>query len=194
MSGSKITSICVYASSSDNVDRSYRSAARSLGVAIAERRWTLVYGGAKVGLMGELARAVKEHHGRVVGIIPEHIADRGLSFGGADELIVTETLRERKAVMEATADGFVALPGGFGTMEELLEVITLKQLHRHAKPICLLDTNGFYAPLIALFEHLYREGFAREVYRGLYALCEDVPETMSYLETYEPNELGDKWS
>jgi cytokinin riboside 5'-monophosphate phosphoribohydrolase len=193
VSGLEIRSICVFASSSERVDACYRNAARELGAAIAGAGMTLVYGGASVGLMGDVAGEAKRFGGRVVGVIPEHIAERGLAFGGVDELVTTTTMRERKAEMEARSDAVVALPGGFGTLEELLEIITLKQLSRHSKPVCLLDVNRFYAPLIALFEHLYREGFARDAYRGLYERCDDVPATMSYLAAYEPVELTDKW-
>jgi len=186
--------VCVYASSSDHVADRYRETAATLGTAIADRGWGLVYGGAKIGLMGETARAVAAGGGTVVGVIPGHIADHGLAFEGADEIIVTETLRERKAEMEARSDAFIALPGGFGTHEELLEIITLKQLHQHEKPICMLDIDGFYRPLVALFEHLYTSRFARSEYRSLYAVCPGVNEALGYLESYAPEPLGDKWS
>ena len=185
--------VCVYASSSDRVDKRYREAAASLGSAIAARKWALVYGGAKIGLMGEVARAVTAGEGTVVGVIPRHIADHGLAFESADEIVVTETLRDRKAEMEARSDAFIALPGGFGTHEELLEIITLKQLHRHEKPVCMLDIDGFYQPLVALFEHLYAARFARAEYRSLYAVCPGVDDALGYLESYTPEKLGDKW-
>jgi uncharacterized protein (TIGR00730 family) len=189
-----VYSVCVYASSSDRVGDRYREAAADLGAAMAARGWGLVYGGAKIGLMGEIARAVAAGGGTVVGVIPRHIADHGLAFKDADEIVVTETLRERKAMMEARSDAFVALPGGFGTHEELLEIITLKQLHRHDKPVCMLDIDGFYQPLVALFEHLYTTRFARSEYRSLYAVCPGVNEALGYLESYTPEQLGDKWS
>lgn len=153
----------------------------------------MVYGGARIGLMGEVARAARSAGGRVVGVIPRHIAEHGLAYEDADELILTETIRERKAIMESRADGVVALPGGFGTLEELLEVITLKQLNRYNKAIVLLTVDSFYSPLVELFEHLYRTRFAREVYRSLYAVLESVDDTIAFLKSYSPKETGTKW-
>jgi cytokinin riboside 5'-monophosphate phosphoribohydrolase len=188
-----IEHICVYASSSERIDPKYRLTATALGEALAKSGRTLVYGGAKIGLMGAVALAAKSVGGRVVGVIPQHIADHNLAFEDADEMIVTNTMRERKLEMESRSDGFIALPGGFGTLEELLEMITLKQLHRHAKAICLLDADGFYRPLIDMFEHLYAEGFANAAYRELYFIGNSVDKLIAYLDAYVPPTLGDKW-
>jgi uncharacterized protein (TIGR00730 family) len=119
-------SICVFSSSSDAIDRSFFQVAAELGAAIARRGDVMVFGGFNVGLMGEAARAVHQQGGRVVGVIPAFIESRGLGYDAADELIVTRDMRERKAAMEVRADAFVALPGGFGTLEEMFEIITLK--------------------------------------------------------------------
>ena len=186
-------SICVYASSSEIVGDEYRAAARELGIAIAHAGWRLVYGGAKIGLMGELARGAAGSGGKVTGVIPKFIADHGLAFEEAEEIIVTETIRERKETMEQRSDAFVALPGGFGTMEELFEIITLKQLHRHDKAISLLNVSGFFSPLVDLFEHLYSNGFANAEYRSLYDVSPTVSKTIDYLADYRPPILGAKW-
>ena len=186
--------VCVYASSSERVDHGYRDAAESLGAALADSGRTIVYGGARIGLMGALAKAAKRSGGKVVGVIPRHIADHDLAFEDADEIIVTETLRERKHEMELRSDAFLALPGGFGTMEELLEIITLKQLHRHVKAVCLLDVDSFYAPLNEVFEHLYHQRFAREEYRELYRLVPDARAAIEYLDAYHSPVFGEKWS
>jgi uncharacterized protein (TIGR00730 family) len=136
-------SVCVFCASAGGLPEEYRQAARELGRELAVRGHRLVYGGGNVGLMGEVARSVHEHGGTVVGVIPQGLVDRELAYDPADELLVTGTLRERKAEMDARADAFVALPGGFGTLEELLEVLTLRQLRLHDRPIV---AQGF-APL-----------------------------------------------
>lgn len=151
--------LCVYCASSNNVDEVYFDAARGLGLLMARNGVPLVYGGGNIGLMGALARAVHEGGGKVIGVIPSALRARELAYIEADELIVTSDLRERKAVMEARSDAFVALPGGIGTLEEVLEVITLKQLAYHRKPIVFLNTQRFYDPLFAFFDHLKEKCF-----------------------------------
>jgi uncharacterized protein (TIGR00730 family) len=187
----RIESICVYCSSSDAVDETYRSAAVELGKTTAMQGLNLVYGGARVGLMGLLARTAKEHGAHVVGIIPNSI--RQLAFHGCDELITAKDLRERKSLMEAKSDAFVSLPGGFGTLEETIEVLTLKQLNAHQKPVVFLNINGFYDHLIELFELFYRESFAKESFRCLYRICTGVGEVFDYLSSYEPQAPIRKW-
>lgn len=184
--------ICVYCSSSSAVDSVYTEAAWALGARLAARGDTLVYGGATAGLMGVVARSVHAGGGRVIGVIPRTLAEKQLAYQEADELVITRDLRERKAEMDARAEAFVVLPGGFGTLEELLEVLTLRQLRLHERPIILLNTAGFYEPLIALFEHLYRERFAKPA-RELYHLAADVDEVFAYLDSYRPAPAPDKW-
>ncbi len=185
--------ICVYSSSSDGVAPAYFEAARELGALIARHGHTLVYGGAGVGLMGELARAAHANGGRVIGVIPESIRARGLAYTKADELLVTADLRERKAVMETRSDAFVALPGGFGTLEEVSEVLTLKQLQVHSKPVVLVNTLGFYDRLLELYEHFYAEHFAKEQYRQLYCAVPSPEAAMAHIEHYCPPALEGKW-
>jgi hypothetical protein len=184
--------ICVYCSSSNGVAPHFFEAARTLGEGIARRGDTLVYGGADVGLMGRVARAVKEGGGRVIGVMPEGMTGKKITFDAADEFIVTPDMRARKARMEALAEAFVVLPGGFGTLEELAEVLTLRQLSEHTKPIVLINTRAFYEPLIALFEHYYREGFAKP-WRELYYVTDSVPEVFAYLDAYEPITYAGTW-
>lgn len=187
-----MTNICVYCSSSDAVDSIYLETARTLGAQMAARGDTLVYGGADLGLMGAVARAVHAGGGRVVGVIPQALQARGIAYAIADEVIITPDLRERKATMEARADAFIALPGGIGTLEELLEVLTLRQLQVHTKPIVLLNTADYYAPLFALFAHLYRERFAKP-FENLYHVADDVEGIFDYLDAYEPFLAPSKW-
>jgi len=154
--------LCVYCSSSDAIDEAYPPVAESLGRGIAQRDCSLIYGGGRVGLMGVVARAVHDEGGTVVGVIPERLKDReGIAYEVADDLVVTETMQERKRRMFTAADAFVVLPGGFGTLEEFLEVLTLKQLGYHARPIALINTDGFFDPLLRFFRQLREEQFAR---------------------------------
>ena len=153
-------SVCVFCSSAGGLPEAYRRAAHDLGRELAGRGHRLVYGGGNVGLMGELARSVHEHGGTVVGVIPQGLVDRELAYDPADELLVTQTLRERKAEMDARADAFVALPGGFGTLEELLEVLTLRQLRLHDRPIVLVNVAGYWDPFLAMVSDMVAQGFA----------------------------------
>ncbi len=136
----KLNSLCVFCSSSNAVDNSFFDAAKKIGKEIAQRRMTLIYGGSKVGLMGTLSDSVNEGGGKVVGVIPQSIFDKGISAEGLEELIVTEDLRSRKAKMESLSDGFLVLPGGLGTLEEAFEIITLRQLNQHQKPVIFLQS------------------------------------------------------
>ena len=151
--------LCVYCSSSDRLAPKYGEAAAELGREMVARGWGLVYGGGKTGLMGTVARAVKTEGGRVVGVIPEFMKARELAYDEADELVTVVTMRERKLLMETRADAFVSLPGGFGTLEEIMEILTLRQLDVVKKPCVFLNQDGFYDPLLALFGTMLRENF-----------------------------------
>jgi len=190
---STIRRICVFAASSNAVAPPFFAAAATLGRAMADRGLTLVYGGGQVGLMGEVARGVHAGGGRVVAVIPHYLKTRELLYADADEIIVTDGLRERKAVMEERADAFIALPGGFGTLEETLEVITLKQLRRHTKAIVLLNTAGFFSPLLTVFAALFDGRFARPDSTELYHVAADPASALTYLESYEPPAPAGKW-
>lgn len=154
--------ITVFSSSSTTVDPKYFDAARSLGAAIAREGWTTVYGGNDVGPMGALAGGARSAKGRVVGITPQYFVDVGCADKACDELIVVESMRARKHLLEQRADAFVALPGGIGTLEELVEIWVGRQLEMHRKPIVLLNLDGFWEPLIELF----RQGIASKFYRA----------------------------
>ena len=179
-----LQTICIYCSSSNRIAGSYFEMAAEVGRLLTERGYTLIYGGGNVGLMGEMARAVHTHGGRVVGVIPERLkAIEGVAYDVADELIITETMRERKAAMFNRADAFLVLPGGFGTLEEFLEVLTLRSLGYHDKAIALVNTGGFYDPLLELFDHFFDEHFARPHTRALYYVAADPEDALRYLET-----------
>ncbi|MHB1459197.1 MAG: LOG family protein [Armatimonadota bacterium] len=181
-----MSNICVYSASSDDVAKVFYDAADALGTLIAEHGYTLVYGGGAIGLMGVMARAVHRNGGKVIGVIPEFMMGWDVAYEKADELIVTPDMRTRKHRMEEIADAFIGIPGGFGTLEEMLEVITLKQLQRHNKAVVFLNTDGFYDPLSAVFEHMFRENFAKQIYRELYYFSPDPPDAIRHIEEYIP--------
>lgn len=185
--------VCVYCSSSDAVGSEYFELAEELGTVLAARGDAIVYGGARVGLMGALARAAHANGGRVIGVMPKGIAEHDIGSETADEMIVTTSLRERKRVMEERADAFVALPGGFGTLEELMEILTLKQLGFHDKAVIILNAGRFYDPLLRLFRHFYDEKFAKPETGEIFGLCDSVPSLIEYLDSYTPGKIGTKW-
>jgi uncharacterized protein (TIGR00730 family) len=157
----RIRNICVYCGSNGGTSPAYAEAARGLGAMMAGDRIGLVYGGGGLGLMGELARSVLAHGGRVTGIIPAFLSKKERMLRDADELIVVEDMHQRKKLMFDKSDAFVALPGGIGTLEELVEQLTWAQLGRHAKPIVLVNIDGFWEPLLALLRHMKEEAFIR---------------------------------
>ncbi len=154
--------LCVYCGSGPGRNPAYMAAARALGTAMANRGIGLVYGGGSLGLMGEVAQSVLDSGGHVVGIIPEFLVNKERMLTDVNELIVTASMHERKMTMFERSDGFVALPGGLGTLEELVEISTWAQLDRHAKPIIICDVDNYWAPLLTLINHMRQEKFIRE--------------------------------
>ena len=189
-----IGSVTVFCGSSDAVDRKYFAAAAELGEKIARRGWRLVYGGGGVGLMGALARAALDGGGHVTGVIPRALLDLGVGETAVSELVVTDGLRDRKAIMDERGDAFVALPGGLGTMEEVLEALTLKQLGYHRKAVAVLDLDGFFDPLWAQFQRGLDEGFIKPEFLDLWYPAPDVDALVRYLDAYEPHRYGLKWT
>jgi uncharacterized protein (TIGR00730 family) len=156
-----VARICVFCGAARGADPAYAAQAVALGRAIVAAGHGLVFGGGHVGLMGVIADSVLEAGGEAVGVIPQQLVDRELAHGGLTELKVVASMHDRKALMAALSDAFVALPGGFGTLDELVEIITWRQLALHAKPIGLLDAAGFWDPFAVLVEHLRTAGFLR---------------------------------
>ena len=175
-------SVCVFCASSDFISKMYGSAARDLGAGMVSRGMALVYGGGNNGLMGILSESVHTGGGRVIGVIPRRLKDLGFAYKDADEMLVTDGMRERKAIMEERADGFIGLPGGFGTLEEMLEIVTLKQLEMHDKPIVFLNVNGYFDGLLLQFERGYKELFIGEEFRRLYYVTDSVGDGLDYIE------------
>ena len=159
--------ICIFCGSNTGINPSYRNTAVAMGQLLAAHRIELVYGGGNIGLMGILADAVLESGGRVIGVIPESLMAKEVGHAGLTELRIVESMHERKALMADLSDGFIAMPGGFGTFEEFCEMVTWSQLGIHAKPCGLLNLEGYYDSLLALFDHAVSEGFLRQENRRL---------------------------
>lgn len=176
-----VESVCVYCGSRHGDDPGFTEAARTLGAGIAERKMRLIYGAGDVGLMGEVARAAMAAGGATVGIIPRHILDREVGNRDLTALIVTDTMHERKKIMFANSDAVVALPGGAGTLDELIEVLTWRQLGLHEKPLFLLNIGGFWDPLIALLDHVITRGFAERSLRDFVTVTTTPEETLARL-------------
>src|ERR1044071_1503186 len=185
--------ICVFCGSSGGRRSEYIEAARQFGRLLAAHDIGLVYGGARVGLMGALADAVLECGGEVIGVIPRALVDREIAHRGLSELRVGHTMHERKALMADLADGFVALPGGTGTLDEFFEVWTWAQLGSHSKPCGLLNVGGYYDGLSGFLDHLVAEGFLRHSYRAMLAIEADPPRLLRRLLDYSPPHES-KWS
>jgi uncharacterized protein (TIGR00730 family) len=187
-----VGTVCVFCGSSEGAREEYAEAARRLGAALAGRGMRLVFGGGRVGLMGVVADAVLDAGGEAVGVMPEALLEKEIGHQGLTELRVAGTMHERKAIMADLADAFVALPGGYGTFEEFLEMLTWAQLSLHEKPCGLLDTAGFYGPLVSLFDHAASEGFVRAEHRSLILLENDPERMLDLLQTHTPPATG-KW-
>ena len=178
-----IRAVTVYCSSSSCVPRVYFEAAEDLGRRIAEQGWHLVYGGNSCGLMASLADAARAAKGRVIGVTPQSLVDKGISDALCHELIVTTGMRDRKAHMEERGDAFIALPGGLGTLEEILEIIVGRQLGYHAKPIVLLNIAGYYDPLLVMLDHGIEQRFIKASSRELIHVAVNVESAMEYLRS-----------
>jgi hypothetical protein len=179
---SKINTICVYCGSSPGNDSGFVAAATELGKIFAENQIELVYGGGSVGLMGAVANAVLDHGGNITGIIPEFLTARERPKRLAQNLIVTRDMHERKRKMFEHADAFVALPGGIGTLEELIEQLTWAQLGRHRKPILIANIEGFWDPLLVLIEHMRDSGFLPAALRVNFLVAERVVDILPMLK------------
>ncbi len=185
--------LCVYCASSDRLDPKYYDVATALGRELVAQGWGLVYGGGRTGMMGAVARAVTQAGGRVVGVIPEFMKVRELAYDEADELVTVITMRERKLMMETRADAFVTLPGGWGTLEEVLEILTLRQLEVVKKPCVFLNQDGFYDPLLQLFDRMLAEKFFKPSNLELFRVATTVPEVFTQIATAGGVKAESKW-
>jgi uncharacterized protein (TIGR00730 family) len=178
---SSIRAVCVYCGSSAGADPAFAAAARALGKILADNRIRLVYGGGSVGMMGALADSVLTHGGNVTGVIPDFLVNKEHMLAGAQEIVVARDMHERKRVMFERADAFVALPGGIGTLEELVEQLTWAQLGRHRKPILLANIAGFWDPLRELIDHMGALGFLHYAHRFNYLIVDKVEDILPAL-------------
>jgi uncharacterized protein (TIGR00730 family) len=182
---SALRRVCVFCGSSTGRNPSYRRLADQLGRTLAARGLGLVYGGGRVGLMGAVADGALAAGGEVIGVIPQALIDREIGHRGLTELRVVGSMHERKALMTELADGFIALPGGIGTLEELFEVWTWAQLGLHSKPCGLLDSDGFFGPLVGFLDHLVVTGFVQPQYRAMLHTAVSPEELLAAFATYQ---------
>jgi len=185
--------ICVFAGSNAGARLAYAAAAEELGRVLAGRGIGVVYGGARVGLMGALADAALAAGGEVIGVIPEALVAKEVAHQGLTALHIVGSMHERKARMADLSDGFIALPGGWGTLDELFEVLTWAQLGLHRKPVGLLNVEGYFDGLLAFIEHSIEEGFVRREYRGMIAMAVSVPVLLDQMAIYEAPRVV-KWT
>ncbi|HJZ58661.1 MAG TPA: TIGR00730 family Rossman fold protein [Gemmataceae bacterium] len=186
--------VCVFCGSQSGSNPIYAASARELGRELVRRGQVPVYGGGRVGLMGELATAVLEAGGEVVGVIPHALSAKEIAFTEATELIVVDTMHARKALMADRADAFVALPGGYGTCDELFEIVTWAQLGIHRKPVGLLNVNGFFTPLLGWLDHIVGEGLLKPKHRELLLVSDTAPDLLDRLASYTPPAAMTKWA
>ena len=177
--------ICVYGAASTAIDNRFVKKTEELGEKMVSRGHSLVFGGGANGLMGAAARGVKKAGGHILGVIPEFFKEDSVDaiFEACDELVMPETMRERKQIMEDNADAFIVTPGGIGTFEEFFEILTLKQLCRHNKPIAIYNIDGYYNEMLCAMEQSIKEGFIKENCRQLYFVSDNLNELFAYLET-----------
>jgi uncharacterized protein (TIGR00730 family) len=178
-------SICVYCGSSTGVNDNYRRAARELGRVLVENNLSLVYGGGNIGLMGVVADSVLECGGKVIGVIPQFLFDKKVAHTDLTELIIVSTMHERKMVMQEKSDGFICMPGGLGTMEEIVEMISWGQLMLHSKPSAFLNVDGYFNDLQHFFSKAIAEGFVDNVFSGLYCFKDNAERIIDFFKMYK---------
>ncbi|MGM0407480.1 MAG: TIGR00730 family Rossman fold protein [Bacteroidota bacterium] len=176
--------ITVFCGSSSGNNGNYKLQAALLGKTLAQKNIELVFGGAKVGLMGAIADSVLEHNGKVFGVLPGFLKSKEIAHDRLTELLIVESMHERKTKMHELSDGVIALPGGFGTMEELFEMLTWAQLGLHKKPIGILNINGFYDPLINLLENMVEKGLLKQINRGMLIISDNIDTLLFEMENY----------
>lgn len=186
--------ICVFGASSSALDEAYYRAGYQLGAELAKAGFGLVFGGGNLGIMGATARGAHSAGGQVIGVVPNFMAEvEGLVYPKADELIITDTMRERKMKMEELSVGFITTPGGIGTFEEFFEILTLRQLKQHKKALVVLNTEAYYDPMITMLEHCVNQMFSSKTVLDLFTVAGTPKEAVEQLQNYEYAEFADKW-
>lgn len=184
----KIKNICVFCSSSNSLEDIFYQEAENLGRLFGENGYNVVYGGSKLGIMYKVTKKAKDFGSKIIGVMPEKLYDLGVSEEFCDEFYLTKGMRERKAKLDEVSDAVVALAGGFGTLEEVSEMIVQKQLCYNNKPIVFLNTAGFYDNLLKFFENIFYKKFASESFRNLYYVAQTPQDVINYLKSYSPEE------
>lgn len=174
--------ICVFGAASNDIGERFLSPGETLGRKLAERGHSLIFGGGNTGMMGAAARGMHEHGGRIIGVAPSFFNVDGVLYPYCDEIIYTETMRQRKQKMEDMSDGFIVTPGGIGTFEEFFEILTLKQLRQHSKPIAILNLNNYYNPMLSMLRHAAETNFMSENNFRLFFVTDDIEQALDYLE------------
>ena len=189
-----LKNICVYGASSASIDHVYLDAANALGKAIAEQGYGMVFGAGDTGVMGAAARGAHDAGGKVIGVLPRFMAEvEGLAYPDCDELVVAETMRERKKALEELSSAYITAPGGIGTFEEFFEILTLKQLHQHGKALVVLNTQDYYRPLLNLLNECVNQQFAAPSMHSLYGVADTPAEALAYIEAYRYVEPQGPW-
>ena len=178
--------ICVYGAASDKINEKYKEAGQLLGEKLAKRGHGLVFGGGDNGVMGAVARGVYEQNGELIGVSPRFFNVDGILFGNCTELIYTNTMRERKKILEDSSDAFIIAPGGVGTLDEFYEILTLKQLQQHNKPIAIFNFDGYYDGILEWMKVAVKKDFISDITIDLYKVSDDVDEILDYIEQYKP--------
>jgi len=181
--------ICLYGAASDDIDKKYILAVEELGKKMAEHGHGLVFGGGASGSMGAVARGMTLGGGKIVGVVPSFFNVDGILYDKCTELIRTETMRERKTLLDEKSDAFIIAPGGFGTMDEFFEMLTLKQLACHKKAMVIFNINGYYNNLLQFFDNALAENFIKEGSKTLFEVCDNPDDILEYLENYKPIDI-----
>ncbi|MGU3372409.1 LOG family protein [Bacillus mycoides] len=187
-----MNSICVFCGSNYGESEEYKNTAEKLGEFLSEKNTTLIYGGGKVGLMGSVANSALQAGGNVVGIIPEFLRDKEIAHQGLTDLIVVDSMHSRKQKMSEMADGFIVLPGGYGTYEEMFEVLSWGQIGIHKKPVGLINVDGFFDPLLKMLQHTVDKGFARPENLNLILSSTNIEELFAQMKDYN-HVIVNKW-
>lgn len=189
---SNLKSICVFCGSSKGFSPKYEAISKQLGTRLAEQNIDIIYGAGNVGLMGVVADAALAAGGKVVGIIPDFLKKWEVYHQNLTELIITETMHQRKWIMEERSDSIIVLPGGFGTLDEFFEILTWKQLHLHEKPIGILNIDGFYDPLLAHIHNMVKEGFVKDINLELFVVADSIDSLLEQMQNAKATKTG-KW-
>jgi uncharacterized protein (TIGR00730 family) len=188
-----VKKVCVFCSSGEDLAEAYYDAAKALGELLAKNNYEIIHGAGNIGLMGALMRSAAQHNCKITGVVPEKLNKPNIVSDIYQELVITPDMKERKEYMRQNSDAFIALPGGFGTLEELLEVITLNQLKYHNKPIVIINTLNFFDKLLEHFDNMYMQDFANKLYKKLYYVALNPDDAAYYIKSYKAESIYDKY-